>query len=89
MGNLGNIAMFWCKIKGYIMLFLAFIFGVFLIKGLMTITSSKKQADRDNAIEGVFICAIFVSMFTLFYFLLKTDIGCGVSIAGNVYQLVR
>jgi hypothetical protein len=89
MSNLGNVAMFWCKIKSYFMLALITIFSISLIAGLVKMTSAKSSQEKADAKKGVVISVIFVGMFTLFYFLLKTDIGCGVSIAGNVYQLVR
>jgi len=89
MGNLKNAALFWCKIKGYIMFFLAVVFGVFLVKNLETMSVAETSKDRDNARRGAVICAIFIGIFTLIYFILKTDVGCGLSIVNNAYHLVR
>jgi hypothetical protein len=90
MGNLKNAALFWCKIKGYIMLVLIAIFSILLVANLLGATSSAKSSEeKATAKKGAVISAIFVGMFTLFYFLLKTDIGCGLSIVSNAYQLVR
>jgi len=89
MGNLQNAALFWCKIKGYIMLVLVAIFSITLVAGLVKATSAKSSEEKSKAKKGIVISAIFVGMFTLFYFLLKTDVGCGLSIASNAYHLVR
>jgi len=89
MGNLKNAALFWCKIKRYILLVLIAIFSITLVAGLAKVTSAKSSEEKANANKGVVISAIFVGMFTLFYFLLKTDVGCGLSIASNAYQLIR
>jgi hypothetical protein len=89
MGNLKNAALFWCKIKGYLMLALAAFFAFFLVKNLLTMSSAKNPEDRDIAKSGAISASVFVGMFLLFYFLLKTYLGCGISIASNVYQIAR
>jgi hypothetical protein len=82
MGNLKNAALFWCKIKGYIMLFLAFIFGLLFITGLF----SKDQKDKKQRLT---VSGIFTIVLIIMYYVLKTDIGCGVSIAGDAYNLLK
>lgn len=88
MGNLKNAALFWCKIKSYIILFLAVIAGVLFIGNLIQTKSGDPQKAK-QAKQGTMISGIMATVFLVIYFVLQTNIGCGLSIAGNVYQLAR
>jgi hypothetical protein len=82
MGNLKNAALFWCKIKGYMMLFLALIFGLLFITGLFS--KDQKQKKQRLTVSGIFTVVLIIM-----YYVLQTDIGCGVSIAGDAYHLLK
>ena len=89
MGNLKNAALFWCKIKSFMALALAAFFAVFLIRNFMIMSSTKNPDERARAKQGLVAGSIFVGAFILMYYALGTNVGCGLSIAGNVYGLAR
>ena len=88
MGNLQNAALFWCKIKQYITLIFIAIAIFFIINGVTKMTSNKENTK--NYIQGrtsVIFGTIGSIVLVLWYLFLKTNIGCGLSIASNVYGL--
>ena len=89
MGNLKNAALFWCKMKAFTALAIATIFAVFLIRNFMIMSTTKNPDERARAKQGLVVGSIFVGVFVLIYYALGTNVGCGLSIAGNVYGLAR
>ena len=89
MTNAGNVVLMWCKIKGFVYIGIAAILSIFLVRNLITMATAKKASDRDRAKKGAIFGAIAVAMLTGFYFLLQTNIGCGLSVVGNAATLFR
>lgn len=89
MGNLKNAALFWCKIKAFVALAVAAFFAVFLIRNFMIMSTTKNPDERAKAKQGIVSGSIFVGALLLIYYALGTNVGCGLSIASNVYGLAR
>ena len=88
MGNLQKAALFWCKIKQYITLIFIVIAIFFIINGVTQMTSNKETTK--NYIQGrtrVIFGTLGSIVLIAWYFFLKTNIGCGLAIASNVYGL--
>jgi quinol-cytochrome oxidoreductase complex cytochrome b subunit len=90
MGNLDNAAAFWCKIKEYITLFFIICSIVLVVLGVAGMTTEKPESPEYKQSKSRLVFGtIFGIMLTLWYFFLRTKIGCGFSIASNIYGFVR
>ncbi len=90
MGNVTNAALFYCKLKRYVALFLIGVCVLFIIGGISAMSQNPKGSEkykRARNISGLSMVGVVV--FTLSYFFLKTNFGCGFAIADNAYHLIR
>jgi len=85
-----NVALGYCKIKSYIVLFLAFVCGLLLLGGISGMSTSKKPSQDYEHARGMTILSVFgIVVFTLSYFFLRTSVGCGFSIASNAFSVLK
>jgi predicted small integral membrane protein len=89
MGNLKNAALFWCNIKKYWYLFLIVVSAIFFVSGLLKMSNSTKEQEKSNARAQVIFSAFIGIISLVWYFFVQTNVGCGISIAGNVAGLLR
>lgn len=79
-----NVAMGYCKIKQYFILFF-----IALIIGITIWALIKKDQPKKNYL-GIFgFSGIVILFLTIMYFFLGSSIGCGISIAGNAYHVAQ
>jgi hypothetical protein len=89
MNNLKDAALFWCKIKRYISLFFIAICAIFFVTGAYEIVQAKDEKSKVQARTRLIFSTGLGLVFTFWYFFLMTDIGCGISIAGNAFRLLK
>jgi hypothetical protein len=89
MGNLKNAALFWCNIKKYWYLFLVVASSLFFVNGMYRMSNSADEPSKIRARAQV-IWSVFIGIIAaIWYFLVQTNVGCGISIAGNAAGLLR
>jgi uncharacterized membrane protein len=87
MGNLKNAALYWCKIKRYVAMFLAVVSGLLLVLSLLNQKPPKNADEAKTRKQVIGFLAVMCAFSVFGYFFLQTNIGCGLSIAGNAYRL--
>jgi hypothetical protein len=84
-----NVAMTWCKIKSYIAVALGVLFTILVISGTYRYFNTKDKTKKASIRNVVLVCLFLILLCILSYYWVRTSVGCGVSIAGNIFSLVR
>jgi hypothetical protein len=89
MGNLKNAALFWCSIKKWWYLFLVVVSALFFVNGVYRMSNSTDEESKTRARTQTILSAFVGIVSVIWYFFVQTNIGCGVSIAGNAISVLR